>query len=88
MYHIVYYKRKFLNLKSVEFEGQIDEPTFIQFLIELKEYHQLTYVKLLSKGSYFNMKTILENNDIMLLKIFEYPYKLEKVLGEEDRSRL
>lgn len=51
LYHIVYYKKKFINLKSIEFEQ-----TFIQFLIELKDFHQLEQIVLINKGTFFNLK--------------------------------
>lgn len=41
VYHVVLYQKKFVNLKRLEFEGQIDEDTFIKLLVNLHMYQQL-----------------------------------------------
>lgn len=38
VYHVVFYRKKFENLKKLEFEGQVDEDTFIQLLINMQFY--------------------------------------------------
>ena len=38
VYHVVYYMKKFINLKRLEFEGQVDEETFIKLLINMANY--------------------------------------------------
>ena len=86
VYHVVFYGKKFRNLKHLEFEGQVDEDTFIKLLINITHYKQLTMMRFINKGAFFNFKMVQNNGDVMALKVFEGASEVIRV--NEDTSRI
>ena len=85
VYHVVFYMKKFCNLKRIEFEGQVDEETFIKLLINIVHYKELQHMRFINKGAFFNMKMVCNNGDVQALKIFEKPLEISKVNEETSR---
>ena len=87
VYHIVFYMKKFQNLKKIEFEGQVDEETFIKLLTNIHYYKQLAYMRFINKGAFFNFKLVCNNTDVQSLRLLENgPNEVIKV--NEDTSRI
>ena len=87
VYHVVFYMKKFCNLKRIEFEGQVDEETFIKLLINMTHYRQLTYMRFINKGAFFNLKMVCNNGDVQAMKLMDKgPFEIIKV--NEDTSRV
>lgn len=88
VYHVVFYMKKFCNLKILEFEGQVDEETFIKLVINMAHYKQLTHMRFINKGAFFNLKMVTNNSEIQAMKILENPLELIKVNDDTSRVKL
>lgn len=87
VYHVVFYMKKFQNLRRIEFEGQVDEETFIKLLINMKNYKNLEFMRFINKGAYFNLKMVCNNGDVQAMKLTENgPFEVKKV--NEDTTRV
>ena len=87
VYHVVFYMKKFQNLRRLEFEGQVDEETFIKLLINLCHYRQLSVMKFINKGAFFNFKMVMNNGDVQAMKILDSSKPIDISKVNEDTSR-
>eukprot|EP00347_Sterkiella_histriomuscorum_P022153 403331492 len=88
VYHVVFYMKKFCNLRILEFEGQVDEETFIKLLINMQHYKQLTRMVFINKGAFFNLKMVMNNTEVQALNIIDKPLQISKVTDDTSRIHI
>ncbi|TNV84272.1 hypothetical protein FGO68_gene17555 [Halteria grandinella] len=86
VYHVVASPKVFRNLKRLEFQGQVDEETFIKLLITLRNYPKLAFMRFINRGAYFNLKMVQNNGDVQSMRIFEQPQSTRLSGNSEQNS--
>ena len=56
VYFVCVFPDKFKNLRVLDFHGDVEEPTLIQLLVNIKLYPDLKEITLCNKSSFFDVK--------------------------------
>jgi hypothetical protein len=76
VYFVCVFPDKFKNLRVLDFHGDVEEPTLIQLLVNIKLYPDLKEITLCNKSSFFDVKQVTENIDIQTMGLFNQGYNV------------